>query len=411
MSYICGHLNDVRVADVTDPIHPILSEPLNMMALDIAFWGTTAFAASEFGGLNVYDMSDPADPQYLNGTTPDNVDIRAYAVAVPRGDYAYMANYTVFSVVDAHDFPYLDEISAYESGGWADSIAAEGRMAYVSFGLAGIKILDFSDPSRPRELSRFHTHGQAFGLLKEGDLLYVADNPFLTIYDVSNPSEPVEVSHIRTGSIPAKLAKKGDFVYIMFYDYGLIVVSVADPRNPVAVGQLYTGTDVSDIAIEGAYLYMTDYDSGLIVIDISQPEAPRMIWSEGNAKALSLAIDNKKAYIANWDRYFRIFDISDAESPKLIANADVSGRIFKPVIRDGLAFAPYSVQEGDERIIVLDISNADNIKVTGYTFTMYIFGLALTPEYIFGKYHHVGVAAFDISSCVFNGHVRPVSPP
>lgn len=85
-----------------------------------------------WGGLRIWDFSDPANPELLSTfDTTCSLD-PVNAACDPRGTY------TVHNVV------------------------VEGNRAYVSWYSDGVLVLDISNPSQPREIARFNPTGSEF---------------------------------------------------------------------------------------------------------------------------------------------------------------------------------------------------------------------------------------------------------
>jgi len=54
-------------------------------------------------------------------------------------------------------------------------VAVSGSLVYVAGGIAGLRVIDVSDPAHPRGLGAYDTSGWAYGVALSGTLAYVAD--------------------------------------------------------------------------------------------------------------------------------------------------------------------------------------------------------------------------------------------
>jgi hypothetical protein len=75
--------------------------------------------------------------------------------------------------------------------GMPNDVAVSGSYAYVADNWAGLRVIDVSNPSSPREVGFYDTPGYAYGVAVSGTYAYVADVwEGLRVIDVSNPSSP-----------------------------------------------------------------------------------------------------------------------------------------------------------------------------------------------------------------------------
>ena len=78
------------------------------------------------------------------------------------------------------------EISAYDTPGYAYDVHMWGRLALVADGTSGLRIVDVSDPSAPREIGHF--------LPQDGDVRGI-DTPF-TVRATNCSSESAIVASV-----------------------------------------------------------------------------------------------------------------------------------------------------------------------------------------------------------------------
>ncbi len=110
-------------------------------ATGVAVSCSVAYVADRFFGLQVIDVSDPANPVILG-----SVDTPGFAIGV----------------------------------------AVSGAVAYVADG-SGLQVIDVSDPGSPVIVGSVDTPGRAFGVALSGAVAYVADVALgLQVIDVSS---------------------------------------------------------------------------------------------------------------------------------------------------------------------------------------------------------------------------------
>jgi hypothetical protein len=146
-------------------------------------------------------------------------------------------------------------------------VAVSGSYAYVADGYAGLRVIDVSNPSSPREVGFYDTPGYASGVAVSGTYAYVADRGAgLRVIDVSNPSSPREVGFYDTPGGAWGVAVSGTYAYVAAYDAGLRVIDVSNPSSPREVGFYDTPGYAWGVAVSGSYAYVADGAGGLVIL-------------------------------------------------------------------------------------------------------------------------------------------------
>jgi hypothetical protein len=317
-----GHLwhRGWSILDVTDPAAPrvvrFVVGPPNTWTIQVNVadgwmvtalqrippqWGGDAGAGFEETAF-VWDVADPVEPRLVSkielGGAGSHRNFWAggrwlHMAANPAGFRGYI--YVIVDLADpAQPFEVArwwlpgqgpDEDPASESAGLSlhGPPYVVGDLAFLSYGGAGMVILDIADPRAPRLVSRFPVappfHGGLWGsgvhtvLPLPGRGLAVVngeaheercDEPldFAGLIDISNSAAPVlrsilplplpgpglpyssycdkggrfgpHNSHLAQGN-PAHEARE-DVAYLTWFNAGLRVYDIADPRAPVEVG-------------------------------------------------------------------------------------------------------------------------------------------------------------------------------
>ena len=131
-------------------------------------------------------------------------------------------------------------------------LAIAGRYAYVADGDSGLRIVDITDPTAPNEVSAYDTPGFASGVAVAGRYAYIADGGSgLRIVDIVNPAAPHEVGAYDTPGYAASVMVAGRYAYVADGVSGLRVVDVAVPTVPREVGAYDTPGSAGDIAVAG----------------------------------------------------------------------------------------------------------------------------------------------------------------
>jgi len=249
----------------------------------------------------------------------------AYGVAV-SGHYAYLAQwYEGLQVIDVSDPANPRRVGGYDTPGGAWGVAVSGQHAYVADGLAGLQVIDVSDPAKPRWVGGYDTSGNAYRVAVSGNYAYVADlDAGLQVIDVSDPANLRRVGGYDPSGASG-VAISGHYAYVAALDAGLQVLDVSDPANPRRVGGYDTSGRADDVAVSGHYAYVADAWGGLQVIDVSDPANPR--WVGGydiTGRAYNVAVSGNYAYVAvtgwhvNRPSALQVIDVSNPANPRRV---------------------------------------------------------------------------------------------
>lgn len=238
--------------------------------------------------VNVWDMSDPAQPAYVGrtGASPAPGPISSLAVV---GDYLYAAwssmgtsaGITIYSLADpAHPVgaAEYDDYVASEFFGPVGLVASGGNL-YLGDAQNGLFVLDTSNPTAPAVIGQTSDIYAFDAMAINGTQLLTSGSSFLgdrLVYaiDVSTPSAPsVEGSAVLNGgSVLRAVLTDG---YAIGVGNDLLVYDTHDGAN---ITQVYsTPIDQATGAIRlGNVLYLVG-DSGIQVWDFTTPGAPSLI--------------------------------------------------------------------------------------------------------------------------------------
>ena len=181
-----------------------------------------------------------------------------------QGRYAYVGVGPRLLVVDVGD--PTRPVAVGRTGvlpGVVRGVAVSGAYAYVANWAGGLRVIDVSNPSSPREVGAYDTPGDALGVAVSGAYAYVAAGS-LRVVDVSNPASPREVGAYDTPRWAYGVAVSGPYAYVAAGS--LRVVDVSNPASPREVGYYDTPGFARGVAVSGAYAYVADEDGGLVIL-------------------------------------------------------------------------------------------------------------------------------------------------
>jgi len=192
-AYVAGD-DGLDVVDISNPDTPAVVGHARG-ALGLAALGTNLYAVGT-GGLVVYDISNPAEPAAVGSYSLPGIG-RDIQVRLP---YAFIADdMHGLEIVDVSD-PANPRYSGRAPCGTAWGVDVCGTKAYVAdVGHAGgLHVVDVADPSSPRWLGRLIIEGYANDVSAAYPYAYVASAQWLSIADVSDPVHPNEVGYYQS---------------------------------------------------------------------------------------------------------------------------------------------------------------------------------------------------------------------
>jgi len=296
-------LGGLYIFDISDPLNTMLVtsfgsfEPSN-----IEIEGYNAFVSENYASAKILDISEPLNPRIM---TSLNADAKDFAI---NGDYAYVATYLYFTVLDISDIYHPVTISNVALGDRISGIKVNGDLAYAAVQNTGLKILDVSDPNNPIVIGEAATQ-YALEVDIKGDYAYVADGSAgLKIINISDPSNP-ELTGSASGCWALGVTVVHDYAYIADSLDGFIVINVSDPANPVQAGLCDLNDQGWDIKVLGNYAYVAA-KNGLRIIDISDPSNPQNISSVyTNGSAQGVAIYDRYAFLADYEKGLHVIQL------------------------------------------------------------------------------------------------------
>ena len=79
-------------------------------------------------------------------------------------------------VIDISDPANPQRVGGYDTAGHAYGVAVAGNYAYVADADAGLQVIDISNPANPQRVGGYDTAGTAYGVAVAGNYAYVADS-------------------------------------------------------------------------------------------------------------------------------------------------------------------------------------------------------------------------------------------
>jgi len=187
-----------------------------------------------------------------------------FVAAADRDDGCYIYDYTGEPYVNHRGAPFTPD-------GFCLGVAARDTLVAVCAADAGIVILDVSDPEDKVQLGRCDTPGEATRALFYRNYLYVADGlAGLGVIDASDPTNPryIYQSDFQVGDaqdLAIATVDGTDYLALATGSEGVIFYTLSNPSAPQPVGQLET-MYAYGVGSDGNSFYIADRDWGIVLV-------------------------------------------------------------------------------------------------------------------------------------------------
>ncbi|RKH89277.1 hypothetical protein D7Y21_11265 [Corallococcus sp. AB045] len=308
---------------------------------------------------------DPVDVYVTKG--------HAYVVSLPRGTKED-GGLNVFNVADPAHPTLVTRVSLPNDNYW-NGVWAKGDALYVASANSGVVVFDITNPASPQYVRSLpggpidvHT------VFVDGDRLYAmspSPNGETLLFDVASPLEPQLLSRISVpreagSSYPHDAFAYQDRLYVNHTRTGYVVMDVTRPDvTPVLGTYAFTGQyshanavgtiNGRTIAFEGG----ERFGAHLRVLDVTDPAKIRLIGEVKKRPQTSIhnmVLVGTRLYVAWYHEGVRVFDVADPAHPKEIAAFD-SFQEAHPRSTDSLYQGAIGIRvPGDGHVYVVDLS-------------------------------------------------------
>jgi len=326
--------------------------------------GDLAFVAAHTSGLQVVDISAPAQPVVVGSWDSPG---QALAVMVD-GDLAYLADDGAgVRIIDIGDPASPVEVGHYDPPGPVRGLFVAGDLLFVSSGGDGLRIVDVTDPTAPALVSVLALSGSAYDVWVEGNVAYVAatfDAGGLHVVDVTDPADPVPLSFTDVPGWTTRVQVDGTVAYVASRAGGLLTYDVADPTSPDLLGTYATAGEAWGLHVDGDRLYL-GVDSGeLLVMDVCDPASPQLVHAVALGDAVREVVTaGHHAFVATFGTGLQVVEVSADGTMAVVGEyAGGGGYSFHVEVRGDRA---YVTSSPPARLEIFDISDRRNPALLG----------------------------------------------
>jgi len=311
----------------------------------------------------------------------------------------------------------LDKTGSFSISGYSFSFDVSGSYAIVSTdGLSGpsgysLNVIDISDPSNLEFYASKTIPYDCPGIVIDGTTAYIARMEYRETGPPTGWVTVLEKIDLATSNLnidrsidlemhPYEMALYNGYLYLLG-ENGLSVINSADIEGGV-IGTLGSLTSTRIFIDAGSKrAYVSGQENLLDVYNISTPSAPSHIKSFVNFLNYSpndIAVRGNLAVLPWGDLGIVVLDISDINNIQLAGNFDTGGHAHAITFRDDYAF----IADGEEGIHVMDVTDTSNPVRRGQCKTGgYAWNLKLIGDKLHVLDRDLGLIIYDISA-LFN---------
>ncbi|WP_147073278.1 DUF4347 domain-containing protein, partial [Microcystis aeruginosa] len=223
----------LEIIDISNSTNPtFISFNPDVVADDLEVVGNYAYVGGKIG-LAIIDISNPAYPNFIVYSIVNYSNVSDVQVV---GNYAYLASDNGgLQIIDISNPENPTLKGNYDTPGIASDVEVVGNYAYVADGWdGGLQIIDISNPTNPIFIGNYDTNSVANDVEVVGNYAYVADDMAgLKIIDISNPTNPILIDYYDDFSTVAYgVEVVGNYAYVADYFDGLKIIDVSGFNNP-----------------------------------------------------------------------------------------------------------------------------------------------------------------------------------
>ncbi len=386
-AYVADGYGGLQIADISDPAQPSLIGTLETSGYcyDVAVLGDYAILADGPGGFLVIDISDRTSPQQVASLS---LSAETFAIAI-MGDLAYMGcGHDGLKIVDISDIS-----NPYPRGSLGDignlfDLEVRGNYAFLAAEVRGIFSADISDPDEPFLASQRISKIGALGIALKDDYAYVTYGMAagLQVFDISDPIVPRHVAQLEIPGSTLGVNVSGNFAFVAGWYSGLQIINISSPDQAYKAGAYPTIGSVESVTADNDYIYVAragwyigDGSMQIVKYNNNIPEILSEIFLEGSA-AMDVQIEGDYAFVSDVSNGLQVIDISDRLNPLLIGSLPLAGHSLKMALAGDMAY----LANDSLGLVIINISMKNAPRLAGqYDNQGFISGIAADGNYVY----------------------------
>ncbi|WP_321277125.1 DUF4347 domain-containing protein [Thiomicrorhabdus indica] len=370
-AYLANSTTGLDVIDISNPANPTkVGNYANAIDYEsgVEIGGNYAYVLTD-ESIDIVSISESSSPQYVTKISIiDASDIQVI------GNYLYVGDKTgdTFQIYDVSQpgAPSLkSSVSLNSQDTSLERIFVDGNTAYIAAGTNGLKIVEIS-PDQTLSLDAVKNTialGNANDVVVSGNYAYVADsNGNVKVVDLSLGVEAASVAGtLAVGGAPQGLDIDGDTLYLANGFGDVLVIDISSPTSPEVVQTIAT----ADLSIKpdkaGDFLFVANRNEGLQIIDISENTA---FSTASDTVSIEVTAIND-APTTNIGTQNRDYVENDAAVTVFASYSSVTSGVGETDTFDGLTLTVSNVSDGTAEVVNIDGTAISLIDATGTTTT------------------------------------------
>lgn len=348
---------DVKAVNISDPADPVIltSLHINVEIVGVSLYDNLLVARSQYWNeinyhdgfwdywVKVFDVSDIYNPIVLN----DSRD------ALHGSDYSLLGSYLYYfdrglNIMDLSD--PANPIKVAETGlgsipiGFSNDetilVASSINDQRESF----IQLLDITNPLEPSVVTELVSYRRVNDLHIEGDTLSIVyENNKIVRLDVSTPESPEVIAQIAIDEAAVRLSIYNDKLGLRHADGTVSFSHLGNVNTLDKYALLDSRGYISAVGVDGSSAYVVAGHKGLRILDISNPLNPIEIGHlNEDVSGQFVSVSNGYVYIADYLTGTKIVNATDTENPYILTEIIVNGLIGQIKAQNGLLYIQVS---------------------------------------------------------------------
>ncbi len=363
-AYVAGNRYGLHIFDITNPAQPVWVNRVEISSYARGVYASDGYAyVTGYYGLRIVDIDPPESAYIVNSVSIDS----AKSICVSDG-YAYVTDddkgLNIIDI-DPPESAYVVKLVTIPSGGSSVSdVCVSNGYAYVASNEDGIFILDIDPPESANIVNSIDGLGITNLDVSDDYAFLMSGLGNLYIVDIESPESAYVVNTVElNGFLKAVFVSDGYAYIAKRSEAALMILDVDPPESAYLVGSVdMPGNYACDVYVSDGYAYVADEYASLITIDIDPPESPQVTNSFGSPfMANDMFISDGYMYVADGPSGMLIYDISIPGSVDFVNSIDTPYRAEDVFVSGGYAY----VADYDGGLQIIDIDPPESAFIAG----------------------------------------------
>ena len=217
----------------------------------------------------------------------------------------------------------------------------------------GLLLYDISNPSSPQLSFTINTEN-AWATAIRNNIIYIADQNFISIYNITNLSNPSFIRSIETSNLIKDIVVSESLLYVAIGTDGVNVYSISEDNfnNPLYLDNYNTGTMANRISIMDNYtLAVSDWED-IDVLEWDGFSFNQVGYKNTGNRTMAIATKENFIYSAEWASV-QAFEYGDIQGPDIDLN---TWELNYPYVGNGDSYSLSLdvINNGNELLSVID---------------------------------------------------------